>query len=323
MYFNPRTGKYVPIPRGRGRGRLPLRLNVNRIPKNNRNLRQAPLRKRNPKKKNNNLVNRTMNYGLTNTTNIQTSMKDLGLNRISCRILVPSNAFDNQLCVMPIHPSFLGVRLSAMAKLFCQWKLNSVSITTASKVATTDTHTVLMAYLGRCTPLTRDTTVQYANLSSMNAIQGMAWNPLHMVLPPDNLFHPVIPIVSTDLPYTGYAIVNADDITDVVTLYVDIDVTFKEPYTGDELYGNYGAVTITLGQNGGQVDGGAGYGIVGFVIASTVPNVDVGEMVSCTSFTLVNTEYADNQVTHNGIRTSSVTQVADRGAIKIYCLLTN
>lgn len=264
------------------------------------------------------------NQPFSKSTTMKTKTGTLLNDKMDCRICVTQACSDGTLYVIPMHPSFLGGRLCRISQLFCSYKWLSIKLTTVPKVPVTDAHQIAICHTSRCTPLTNVVANQFASVQSMNSTSGMAWNPLTLTLPQDNLFHPIVPTSPSDIPFTVFVKSTADTVYDQVSVYLDISVQFKDPYSGDELYASSVPSTCILTTDiNGTKSNVALYGTVGFVLSSSAPNIDCGELITCTSFAVVATSYADVSPTHNLQLTSPVSQVLDRGVVYMACMYLN
>lgn len=134
---------------------------------------------------------------------------------------------------------------------------------------------------------------------------------------------PMIPFIPSDLPLTVFVANNSSTVTGKCQVMADIKFSFYGTYMGDDISTALPIQVVITASVGGFASDTIVNSFYGFVLASTIPSVDIGEMISSGGYVAANTAYADVKVTHNGIGLAPVTQEADRLSITVLALPTN
>lgn len=298
---------------GRGRRNLPIRfINPRTFNQPRRNLNRRKINNQNNKQ--NNLIQQMPNNFLVNRLQSSTSK---GKDSFHFYLKVPNYNAGSIVSTIPVHPLFLNQRLLNMSLNFSQYKITNLLVHTTPLVPTTDTAAITIGYTTHCTPMTNDTAQIFDKICNLNGYSSMCWMPNTFKIPntPNDGFHPIIPVVPSDLPYTIFIATPANDPDGKVAIYLEFDIKFAAPYTGDE-FDNVvatSATTFTL-TNGGITALAAIATSFGFCVVSTVPSIDLGELIIVPSF-VDNQIHLDHFIFHNGNQTTSTTEVADRGVL--------
>lgn len=305
-----RRNNFVPnLNRNQRRQNLPIRF----VPVQNFNV---PRRNR----RNNN--NRTQNRQIPmyRPLNVKTGMKYMNRSKDSFQIKsqfpVSSANYASATYVIPIHPLFLNQAVLNQSINYTSYRIDKVTLMTSPLVPTTDTTAVAIGYTTHCTPLTNDTSLHWAKILALNGSHGMAHTPQTYTIPvKDNNFHPIVPVVPSDIPYTLF-ITSQDDNTNISAKIVPmliVTLTLKTQYTGDEIDTNLATDTGTITLNNVGVQSSAVLPTsFGFVTWSDAPNIDVGELISTCAFPAITTNYIF-PVMHNNILSNSKDDIQDRG----------
>jgi len=238
--------------------------------------------------------------------------------RLRLKTVIGLNCYKDGLFVIPVHPLFLNQLLLNHALNWSQYRINSVSVTTQPTVSTFDDTSLVIGYTTHCTPISHLQQDYFPNVSALNGANGMAHTPLTYKIPVnDSLFHPIVPVVPSDVPFTFFitSVSGQIDISEKCVPHIMIDITFRTQSPGTEIDNvlSDNAPVITLG----VADIMSSQIILtsfGFVQASTCPDIDPGELIMLPAFPAPTTAYLF-QITHNNQLTDYVNNVSDRGAI--------
>lgn len=297
--------------------------NLSQEPFQSRNLRIQPMINRNRSQPNRrtNRNRRNLNTPLPffRNVNIKPSLK-MQMNKNQCTINIKTPIDPNHtigsLCVIPIHPLFFNQRLLNQAVNWSQYRVNSVTIITKPTVAVTDPTVIAIGYTTHCSPITQDVTLHYDKITSLDGVQGMAHTSLTYTIPvKDNIFHPIVPIVPSDVPFTFFVAPNLSNIVtkDKILIYVQMSLTFQTPYTSDELDLNLCSDNALVTTIATDIQSNVILPTTfGFCNYSTIPNIDCGELIIMPSFPAITTPYLF-PIVHNGAITNYIDEPNDRG----------
>jgi len=296
----------------------------------NRNLRNQPLplrrrtRRRNQRINARNNIQRNLNAPYFQNSNIVSKFKIQSRDQESMRLKitfpVPNSCFIDTTYVITIHPFFLNQILLNHSLNFTQYSIHQVTFTTQPLVPYTDTTALAVGYTTHCTPITYLDTDHWSKITNLNGKRGMAHTPFSYTIPvSDNTFHPLIPVVPSDIPFTLFVTSQTanTDLTAKILPYLTLTLTLKTQYTGDEINNTLSVNTNTFTTAAGGIQSnGVMAQSVGFVISSTAPNIDIGELVMMPGYAVANQNYTF-PVSHNGSFIDPADIANDRGVIRL------
>ena len=246
-----------------------------------------------------------------------------GSYRIS--VLVFDSSEGGSLLLVPGHPFFFNQRLANLVCGFSKWHISNFVIEAVPIVSSTDATPVAICINTNCTPVTQVQADAYAIIADAG-ISGMAWKGLtYRAQNVKQVLHPVAPLVPSDIDYIGYvAVTDQIALNTKIKVMAHFNLKLASPYTGQEYDNAFPTpVTITTGQNGSQSNKVISGPTFGFAHASTVTNVDLGELILTVGYAAATTDYADHTVFHNGHPLASSTSLLDRGTIHFLAKILN
>jgi hypothetical protein len=305
-----------------------------------RNRRRRQNRNRNRNLNNNNIgnmPNNNMNNNNTNRINFRnkpipsfntfrmTSSVNKNQNTVEMKLPIADSLMNlnNGYVVVPVHPLYIGKRLSLAAGQYSKWTFLGGTFIWLPGVGTDDNTNVACTILGTDNPLGQATI--YSSIQNNDAYIAPAHDSFAMPIPPyTERMMSVDPNVITDIPALVYLSVSgANSVLQTGTIFFLGKFAFQSPYTGDD-FSNYNptVITITSSNLGFQCNTLLPGGAVGIVQDSTIPSTDVGEFISMPVVGTINTDSLVTYPSHNGIN-YSCDQVNDQGVIHVYVIIKN
>jgi len=265
---------------------------------------------------NNNNQNVPLYRPLKINTGMKIQMRTQDTFKLKIKLVVPTSCWINTTWVIPIHPLFLNQMLLNQAINYTSYQINNVTIMTDPLVATTDGTAIAIGYTTHCTPITNIVAQHWSKITNLLGTRGMAHTSMSYTIPnKDQLFHPMVPVVPSDLPFTIFITsqTSGTDLTAKILPVLSLTLTFRTQYTGDEidttLSDDTASITTSNLGTRSSVVMATSFGFVNF---SDVPNVDIGELIQIPAFPVIATDYLFPW-THNNVNIDPVNTVADRG----------
>jgi len=236
---------------------------------------------------------------------------------------VPVNSYAVNLAIIPLHPLFYTGRLSTMTSTFLNFSINRAVLHYVPLIGSTSTGMIAMTSVQHCNSITATTGDQFGQVTLIDAEINPVWMcSKHVVKDVDNSTKPILPITRKDIPNLIYVVGSglAGTLVASCTLFLELSIKLSRPSPNNEFIAP-GFSTIIISAAGIRSSVAQTYGTVGIVMTSTVPNIDVGEMVICPPLPVIATDYTV-QLDHNSQRTD-YTAVADQGTITMVFMALN
>lgn len=301
---------------GRGRRNLPIRFNNPRsyIQRNNQ-----PLRSRNKTKNKNTPLPYYRPFNIK--TGIQKLISTNDMMKLKLVIPINDNHFQHGLYVIPIHPLFLNQILLNHALNYTEYKIDAVSISTQPLVALDDATPIVIGYTTHCTPIGGLPSSYYEDISNLNGTHGIAHTSMnYKINSNDTSYHPIVPIVPSDVPYTFFLTTNTENIDLTVKLrpYITLTITFRTMYTGQEIDNLlcFDTAVITLA-NTPSIKSSMilAKNTFGFCEYSTATAIDPGELIIMPAFVAATPTTYTFPILHNGVPTDYENNPLDCGEL--------
>ncbi len=218
---------------------------------------------------------------------------------------------------IPLHPMFYTGRISQVASQFLNFMVTKAVVHSVPLIGSTSTGMIAIGSTRNCAPLTQVTGSQFTAVTSIGAEMNPVWMCTKYIVPDiDNGLKTMGIINRKDIPNNIYVIGSglAGAMNVSVTLFLEMTIKLSRPAPYAE-YGYSGTITVTLSGAGVRSSAIVAGDVVGFVIASTVSTIDVGEYIKCPGFVAATTDY-DINVTHNEQVTNYLDPI-DQGALTI------
>jgi len=320
-----RTNYFIPnVNRNRPNNQIyfPRNRNIQRFPNYRPNIR---IQNRKPRKNFNKRqpINKPLNFYNGGFMNNKFTTK--GNNTYKLTLKVPNICFHDHFFTITIHPLFLNQLLLNHAISYTQYRIINLTLHTAPLVSVTDNTALTIGFTTHCTPVTALTTDVFNAICDLQGTRGMCHTPIHYKVPNvETLFHPIVPVVPSDIPYTLFIASPAQDtdLTLKVNIYLSLDIQFQTQYSGQD-------VDSVLAIDGPVVQSAVG-GLTsdrisptrfGFCTGSTIANVDLGELLRVPDFPGVIAVAA--QLTHNGQVLNYAITAKDQGVIQMISKVIN
>lgn len=321
----PRTRVRYFVPNLRNNG--PRNLRIRPVPRRNpRNVRttivQVPRRPRKNKSRQN--PNRISSPYFNSTMTSGSVIRPIGPNAYHVEYVASIENFgsDSHNMVLPVHPLFMNKRILNMAMGFTNYDIKNIVMTTSPLVAVTDSSPITFAYTRDCIPVDYNTGSDTCYTALINmGVRGIAHTPLRLVVPnvQSLVKRPMCPVVPSDILCTIYGVSKQGSTTaleNAVSISVACDLTFFNPYAGDEMQSNEPEQLEFITSNLGircNVAASPGFG---FVVDSGISVCDCGELISFPKFTAVGIDYLVT-MDHNNNTLFPVATATDRGTMHV------
>jgi len=301
------------------RGRGPSRGRGRRTNRGNR-----PLRiNRGPNPRNGRMVPVPSAFGALVTNDFTL----IGNNTYRIKSLVPATNYSatTTVGVVPIHPLFINQRLFAVARTFTGYEVSDLSIQITPQVSTSNGTSTCLASTQYCASVSQNTANIMTTLSNMNGTVIQAFMPLTKSFDTYNKrVLPMIPFMPTDIPLTILLANSSSTIGAVCSVFLTATIKFYGCYTGDDISANLPIqIIITTAVAVGTQSNTICKPFYGFVINSTIPNVDIAEMITSPGYVAATTDYVDHLTFHNGVPLCPLTEDDDRGIMTVLALQCN
>lgn len=248
------------------------------------------------------------------------------IKRVSESIVLPISNCSGTIMIAPCHPLFWNTRMFNLARSYTGYKIEKFNIRYIPKCPTSDVTSNTLSSTQNCASISQDLQNITNTLQNMGGVTGSAYQPLTLglVCQDKNRIYPIIPMLATDLPFTGIIANTSSTVTGKGDLYIDVGLSLYGSYNGDDISVNLPIqLTLTLAAGDGIKCSAITTPFYGIVISSTCPSVDLLELIVSPGFVGANTNYTDHIVTHNMISLAPLSETNDRGVVIILALGTN
>jgi len=228
---------------------------------------------------------------------------------------IPILMIPSPVAIVPLHPAMFTGRIFNIAQNFGKFKVVRASLHWVPLVGTSTAGSLVIAHLPECTPIDRDTSLAFANLTQLDSQIGPVWCPMtHPIMKADNEYHPMCLSRKQDVPQTFMAALagTGTAMYNLGNLFLEAEFAFDSPVANVEINSVASPGTFTTSAAGVRSTVATILGTWLVVNASTVPSIDLGELVFVPGIALVATDYLC-QILHNGQTLDPVNVVNDRG----------
>lgn len=229
----------------------------------------------------------------------------------------------NSLCQAPTHPFFLNAGLTSIARMYQKWRCTNFCLKWVPSCSTAQTGTMFMGVRKDCFPLNYSDTL--SSLLASEVIAAPVWQMAELRITPSKEWLPVFPSVKTHVPDTLYAKLNTSDLDmrqyglclfEATYEFDTVSVNVETNALAEELILMIGATGVTR-----TVDiASPNWGFVGLVTSSTVPAIDVGELVTCSALFQKDAVIGTARLVHNEHMIDFSNCTNDRGMSRLNCI---
>jgi len=288
---------------------------------------QLPNRRKKKNSKNRNRNSQSFKFTKQPTTLGFTKLNNPNpIKRVSETIVLPITNCSGTIMIAPCHPLFWNKRMFNLARSYTGYRIEKYQIRYIPKVPTTDITSNTLSSTQNCASVSQDLVNISNTLQNMGGVTGSAYQPLtlNLTCQDKQRIYPIIPMLATDLPFTGIIANTTSTVTGKGDLYIDVGLSLYGSYNGDDISIDLPIqITLTLEAIQGIKSSVITTPFYGIVISSSCPSIDLMELIVSPGFVAANVSYTDHIVTHNMISVAPLTETADRGVVVILALGTN
>jgi len=258
----------------------------------------------------------TFTTPVSESKTIQTFFK-FSNNSITLCQPVAAICYVTNTAVVTLHPMMVNARCANIARAFSCYQITHAILHYVPLIGSTSTGMVAIGSTQRCVPLTRDTTTQFASLTSINAEINPVWMcSKYQVKDLDNSLKNLEPNNKSDMPNNVYVVGSglAGNLNVSCTLFLEITFTLAKPTPDVYLTLTPATPTLVISAAGIRTTT-PGATFFGIVLTSTASNIDVGELVKIPAMSAAATDY-DINIDHNG-QLTNYNQVDDQGTLVV------
>lgn len=236
---------------------------------------------------------------------------------------VPLANFAQVTSSVPAHPLFLPGRCFTSAITHSYFTLISSCIHWVPTRGTDEGGNLVISGLPQCMPVTQNSTIFNSNLTQIGASISPVWSPTVFHMPKDNRKYPIVPNVTTEIPYNYFLGCRDAEGAHAPNYYGDVYLEMELKFHDNGLHDNIASVAVplvfTLAIAGITTTANTAATTKMIVTYSTVTNIDIGEFVIIPTITDFDAP-ALLDVMHNGIL---VNYAIDTGTITGLCFTEN
>jgi hypothetical protein len=230
---------------------------------------------------------------------------------------IPTWFYNSNMAIIPLHPMLYYGRTSNIAGNFYNFQLVRAVVHYVPLIGTTSTGMVAIGSTQNCAPITQDTANQFSSLTLLNSEISSVWMcSKHVLRDVDNGIKMSSPVTRKDVPNTVYVVGSglAGTLISSCTLFLQVSFKLSRPSPTVDLTAGSGLTSLVISGAGIAASTIRLQPSFGIVVASTVPNIDVGELLVVPGFLAATPTVYPTSILHNSTETDYNT-VSDQGTV--------